>query len=144
MKTLITADRYHDFSYGHRVYGHESVCGEFHGHNGRVYFTIQAPELDEVGRVMDFAIIKTLLCQWIEDNWDHKFLLYEKDFLLPVCEEAGIPGIISVPFNPTSENMAGYLVEEVGPKQLQGTGAKLVKAVFEETRKCSATVKLGE
>jgi hypothetical protein len=47
--------------------------------------------------------------------------------------------IVFVPFNPTAENMARYLLEVIGPQQLVGTGVGLVSVTVEETRKCSAS-----
>lgn len=135
---MITATRYHDFSAGHRVYGHESKCAHLHGHNYRVHFTVKGEELDAVGRVLDFSAIKEKLCNWLEDNWDHKFLAWEKD---PIGEELAKQdpaGVVIVPFNPTAENMARYLVEVVGPAQLEHTGVKLIHVAIDETRKCSA------
>ncbi|HET9130028.1 MAG TPA: 6-carboxytetrahydropterin synthase, partial [Terriglobia bacterium] len=73
------AKRYHDISCGHRVYGHESKCAHLHGHNYRVHFVCEAEQLDQVGRVIDFSEIKHRLCEWLEDNWDHKFLMWEQD-----------------------------------------------------------------
>jgi 6-pyruvoyltetrahydropterin/6-carboxytetrahydropterin synthase len=150
------AERIHDFSYGHRVHNHESKCAHMHGHNGRVLFTVSAPELDFVGRVMDFSVIKEKLCNWLEDNWDHKFLAWQDDdFMAEIFKE--LPGkvafkavqmfqgsIVWVPFNPTAENMAQYLLEVIGPEQLQGTGCTLVEVRIEETRKCSATASLSD
>jgi 6-pyruvoyltetrahydropterin/6-carboxytetrahydropterin synthase len=134
-----TAERYHDFSYGHRVHGHEGKCRHLHGHNGRVTFVVEAADgLDDVGRVMDFSVIKAKLCQWLEDNWDHKFLVWEEDPLALYLLELD-PTVVRVPFNPTAENMAQHLVEAVAPLQLEGTGCRLISAQFEETRKCSAT-----
>jgi len=134
-----TADRYHDFSYGHRVYQHESKCAHLHGHNGRAHFTI-APEkgLDSIGRVMDFSVIKTLLCEWLEDQWDHKFLVWENDPWAAQLSSID-PTVVIVPFNPTAENMAQYLVEVIAPQQLAGTGCVLIACRFEETRKCAAS-----
>lgn len=162
MKT--TASRYHDFSYGHRVSGHESKCRHLHGHNGRVHFTVQAEQLDGVGRVMDFSVIKEKLCMWVEDNWDHKFLAWEHDSLIGSMFLAGVSSanrilsqgpdadaqdaqmcresIVFVPFNPTAELMAEYLLKMVGPMQLAGTGVTLIEVTIEETRKCQATVHL--
>ena len=71
----ITATRYHDISCGHRVSGHESKCQFLHGHNYRFHFTVEGSKLDALGRVMDFGVIKSILCEWLEENWDHKFLL---------------------------------------------------------------------
>ena len=46
---------------------------------------------------------------------------------------------VKLPFNPTAENMAQYLVETVAPEMLKGSGVTLHKCVVEETRKCSAS-----
>lgn len=136
---MTIAERYHDFCAGHRVAGHENKCAHLHGHNYRVHFKVAAPQLDTVGRIMDFSVIKEKLCMWLEDNWDHKFLLWEYD---PLHEDLKrlVPGdIITVPFNPTAENMARYLVEDIAVDQLAGTGCVLIECKIEETRKCSAT-----
>lgn len=137
----ITADRYHDISCGHRVYQHESKCAHAHGHNYRVHFVIDAPQLDSIGRVLDFSVIKSHLCMWLEDNWDHHFLLWESDpWVGPM--QAMDPTIVIVPFNPTAENMASHLLNIVGPAQLKDTGARLLSVRIEETRKCSASAHL--
>jgi 6-pyruvoyltetrahydropterin/6-carboxytetrahydropterin synthase len=138
-----TAKRYHDFSCGHRVFGHESKCAHLHGHNYRVTFTCAASELDSVGRVIDFSAIKAFLCDWLEENWDHCFLLWNIDPLLQPLTDMDPDGVVSVPFNPTAENMAQFLVEFVGPQQLRGTGIRLVHCEVEETRKCSATYEVA-
>lgn len=134
----ICIERYHDFCAGHRVYGHESKCAHLHGHNYRVTFTCTAAKLDKVGRVIDFSVVKDLLCEWLEVNWDHRFLVWEKDpmcsYLLDLDRH-----VVRVPFNPTAENMAEYLVTHVGPRMLAGTAVQLKKVVVEETRKCSAS-----
>lgn len=139
----IQAIRYHDFSTGHRVYGHESKCSHLHGHNYRITFYVEAPELDKVGRVMDFSVIKTLLCEWLEENWDHKFLVYKEDPWAKTLQEIDPCGTVVVDFNPTAENMGNYLIRKVGPEVLEGTDVVLVKVNVEETRKCSVDVTLG-
>jgi 6-pyruvoyltetrahydropterin/6-carboxytetrahydropterin synthase len=158
MTVTITAERYHDFSCGHRVHGHESKCAHLHGHNYRVTFVCQAAKLDDVGRVLDFSAIKERLCVWCEVNWDHKFLAWDQDdhmTSISVALNDRVTGktpdtevvmfnesIVWTPFNPTAENMARYLLDVIGPQQLAGTGVRLVKVIMEETRKCSATAKL--
>ena len=134
---MIFAERYHDISCGHRVYGHESKCAHFHGHNYRVHFRVEG-SLDAIGRVMDFSVIKEKLCMWLEDNWDHKFLLWSQDPAVSTMAASDPAGLVVVPFNPTAENMAEYLVNFIGPLQLEGTGVVLTKVVVEETRKCAA------
>lgn len=137
----MAAHRYHDFSYGHRVYGHESKCAHLHGHNGRVTFYCEADILDTVGRVIDFSEIKHL-ANWVEANWDHKFLVWEQDPFSHVLQQVDPDGVVLVPFNPTSENCAEYLLKKVGPLILHGKGVDLVKVEFMETRKCGVTFEI--
>lgn len=133
---MITATRYHDFSAGHRVVGHENKCAWLHGHNYRIHFTIAGKQLDRVGRVLDFGVINALLCQWLEARWDHRFLVWEQDPWLQSLIAID-QNVCVVPFNPTAENMAKYLVSEVGPQVLPNE-LLLVRVLVEETRKCSA------
>lgn len=167
---MIIARREHEFSYGHRVVGHEGKCKQLHGHNATVIFYVEPYTgtsnalLDSVGRVVDFSEIKARLCQWLEDNWDHKFLMWEEDPLilgdidgeglgLLYGENGNIAallpniGVVTVPFNPTAENMAKYLVEEVGPKvfiyaAIRPLPIRLVAVEFFETKKCSVFYRL--
>lgn len=141
MSPVITAERYHDISCGHRVVGHEGKCRTLHGHNYRVHFVVGAPQLDLLGRVLDFSAIKEKLCMWIEDHWDHRLLIWERDPMLSGLEKID-PSIVVVTFNPTAENMAHFLLKQVGPAQLRDTGITLMEVRVEETRKCTATAKL--
>lgn len=138
--TIITATRYHDISCGHRVYGHEGKCQHLHGHNYRFHFTISAP-MDALGRVLDFGVIKRDLCMWLEDNWDHRFLLWDMDPSAAALRAID-PAVVLVPFNPTAENMASFMVEIVGPEELRSSFATLVTCTVEETAKCCATATL--
>lgn len=138
---MITAERYHDISCGHRVHGHESKCAHLHGHNYRVHFTVRpvaGAGLDAVGRVLDFSVIKARLCQWLEDHWDHRFLVWSQDPWYPDLKLLDPLGVVAVPFNPTAERMAQWLLEVEGPAQLQGTGCELIVVRVEETSKCAA------
>lgn len=138
---MITANRYHDISCGHRVVGHEGKCRHLHGHNYRVHFVCAADGLDSVGRVIDFSVIKAKLCMWLEDEWDHKMLLWREDPMLPELRQLD-PTVVELPFNPTAENLALHLINEIAPAMLRGTGVRCIKCVIDETRKCSAQVTL--
>jgi 6-pyruvoyltetrahydropterin/6-carboxytetrahydropterin synthase len=136
----VVATRYHDFSAGHKVTGHENKCRHLHGHNYRIHFTVQLDTgLDDIGRVLDFSAIKDRLCDWLEAQWDHRFLIYEDDPDVAVLHRHFPNDVVVTPFNPTAENMARHLVYTVAPVALQGTGCELVRCVVEETRKCQAT-----
>lgn len=137
-----SVSRYHDISAGHRVVGHESKCKSLHGHNYRIHFTCTAEDVDHIGRVIDFGVIKQKLCMWVEKYWDHKMLLHQDDPYLYLLYEDIVKDVYIVPFNPTAENMARFLVQRIGPIQLEDTGVVLQKVVIEETRKCSAEFSL--
>ncbi|MEX3859655.1 6-pyruvoyl tetrahydropterin synthase family protein [Paraburkholderia sp. BR10923] len=135
---MLTVTRYHDISCGHRVYGHEGKCAHLHGHNYRIHFSCESDALDALGRVIDFGAIKSKLCVWLEENWDHRMLLWIEDPLYVSLREYD-PTIVKLPFNPTAESMAAYLTTVIGPALLGGTGVRLKSVCVEETRKCSAT-----
>jgi len=157
---MITCERYHDFSCGHRVVGHEGKCVGLHGHNYRIHFAAALSDvsdsgLDDIGRVVDFSVLKTTMCDWLERKWDHNMLLWEEDPMLEILRRAtwAFPNdraahqlsasLVPVPFNPTAENMAIYLLNTVGPLLLAGSGVFLTSVRVEETRKCSATATLS-
>jgi 6-pyruvoyltetrahydropterin/6-carboxytetrahydropterin synthase len=91
---------------------------------------------------MDFSVIKQKLCLWLEEEWDHKFLIWSKHEIARVLYSLDTHGVVLTPFNPTAENMGLYLLEEVAPVVLAGTGCRLTHVRVEETRKCSAEVHL--
>lgn len=136
MKYII--ERYHDISCGHRVYNHEGKCKNLHGHNYRFNFFCEAPKLDSIGRVIDFDEIKKRLCNWLEENFDHKMLIWSEDPVFSDLQKIDST-VTSVPFNPTAECLAEYMVKTIGPQQLKDTGITLVKCTVNETSKCSAS-----
>ena len=138
-----TITRTHDFDAGHRVCGHESKCAHLHGHRYTVAFTVQTESLDEIGRIIDFSVIKGLLCQWLEDHWDHRMLLWCHDPFLERMQDID-PHVVALPLNPTAENLAIILLQDIGPRQLAGTGVTLVTVTVNETAKCSATFSLSK
>ncbi|MBQ7739364.1 MAG: 6-carboxytetrahydropterin synthase [Desulfovibrionaceae bacterium] len=114
---MITVTKKHTISSAHRLYDYNGQCERLHGHNYQIVITLTAPSLNHLGMIIDFADIKSILIRSLEEIWDHKTLLYEKD---PLCDKlAQILDDGSVhpcSFNPTAENMAKYLGEEFFPK----------------------------
>lgn len=146
--TKIKVSRQHEICMGHRVVGHEGKCRHLHGHNYTFVFYCEsvAPEgeddgvgnLDDIGRVVDFSVIKTTLCQWLEDNWDHHTILDADDPMLGILTKAD-PTVIAVPFNPTAENIGAYLLRSVAPDVLPDN-IRLTSVTVQETAKCCAHV----
>ncbi len=70
-----------------------SKCTNLHGHNWIVDVYLRSETLDQNGMIMDFTHIKAK----IQDRLDHQ-----------VINEV-------VDFNPTAENMARFICEELAP-----------------------------
>ncbi|HNX38562.1 MAG TPA: 6-carboxytetrahydropterin synthase QueD [Candidatus Cloacimonadota bacterium] len=85
------------FSAAHRLCGYDGACSQLHGHNWKVRVGIACSCLDEIGMALDYGIIKKAL-QSILEELDHKYL-----------NELEVLGGL----NPTSENLARYIFEEM-------------------------------
>lgn len=140
---MITCTRRVQFCAGHRVYKHESKCSNFHGHNYVALFEATCPSLDAIGRVIDFSVLKDKIGGWIDVFWDHGFIYWAQD------REAG-DALATLPNqktfvmsnNPTAENMAKYLLNEICPELLGGTGVVITKVTIWETENCYAVATL--
>lgn len=148
MTNLVTAVRRLQFCAGHRVYKHESKCRHLHGHNYQVFLHARplvvsesSDGLDELGRVIDFSVLKQRFVGWIEENWDHGFIVFDQD-LEALNLLKSLPGqkIYVLNANPTAENMALHLLNDIGPKLLAGENVELSKIVLWETENCFVEV----
>ena len=109
---MITITRKLEFDSGHRVLGHEGKCKNLHGHHYVAEITIRAPDLDGIGRVIDFGEVKRLVGSWIDKFWDHNMLLHPDDPQLQhLIKTEPIAPYIMKRGNPTAENMAAELGE---------------------------------
>jgi 6-pyruvoyltetrahydropterin/6-carboxytetrahydropterin synthase len=110
---------------------------------------VSAKQTDDVGRVVDFSVLKDRVGGWIDAHWDHAFLHHHADtavtLALAYFEDYEGVGFVQkrhvLPFNPTAENMASYLLDVVCPEVLEGTGVRVVEVTMWETENCFATAK---
>ncbi len=129
-----------EFPAGHRLMNHEGGCKDLHGHNYSVEITVEGDKLDEVGRVIDFDVIRDLIYGWILDHWDHGFLLNRHDTEViaaigPYCK-AGKPYLMDS--NPTAENIALELYRMASPV-LASYPVRIVSVRVQEMEGCWAT-----
>ncbi len=100
---------------------------------------------DSVGRVVDFAELKVRCKGWLDEHWDHSFLISHEDENAKAALEMVKPTRYFVlPYNPTAENMARYLLEEACPALLAGTGGRAVRVRIWETDESYAEAALDE
>lgn len=77
----------------HFLRGHEGKCKNLHGHTWRIEAAIMSDQLDEIGMVADFTVLKRQLKEFLS-TIDHICL---ND--LPFFKEV----------NPTTENISKYI-----------------------------------
>ncbi len=131
---------------GHRVRGHEGKCRSLHGHRYVIEFTVCGPELDHLGRVVDFTVVKQALGTWLDREWDHAMVLWESDPVAALYDNDGpLSGhkVCLVPFNPTAENMAEYLLNAIAPNWLTEP-LVCTQVVVRETPNCWAKATLDD
>ncbi len=128
-----------EFDAAHRVMNHESKCKNLHGHRYVIEASFAAKGLDTLGRVIDFGVIREVLGQWIDDNWDHATVLFAQDEKLgkAISDQTG-QKIFYLPSNPTAENMADYLLHEVCPALFSKHDVTCVRLRLYETPNCYA------
>jgi|ERR1017187_9628036 6-pyruvoyltetrahydropterin/6-carboxytetrahydropterin synthase len=85
------------FSAGHALRGYKGKCENPHGHNYKVRLTVQGPQLDSIGLLFDFVQLKQVL-HGVINGMDHKYLNDQPPF---------------IELNPSAENIAKYLYDEV-------------------------------
>lgn len=130
-----TCTRRLEFDAAHRVMRHESKCRNLHGHRYVVDITCAAPELDQLGRVVDFGVVKTLVGTFIDERWDHGCLLHKDDHeLLELCERNGWR-VYTLASNPTAETLAETLHSLAGTI-LASVGIEVVAVRVYETPNC--------
>lgn len=121
---------------GHRLLLHESACQNVHGHRYVFDITVSASKLDEVGRVVDFSVIKNVVGPWLDGNWDHAFIAQEGDPIIDWLRERGMR-LFVMDVAPTAENLAAHLLE-VARSLLSGRGVRVDKVRCYETPNCWA------
>lgn len=136
---MISCTRKIEFDAAHRVFGHKGRCYRFHGHRYVIEATFVAKRLSELGMVIDFSDIKSILGGWVEQNWDHNTILsiVDKQFGDQVIKNID-QKIYYLEENPTAENMAKHLLIEVCPKIFANSNIKCIKIKLYETPNCYA------
>lgn len=162
MTHIVTCTRRLEWDSGHRVLGHEGKCRHLHGHRYAAEITVEAANLNELGMVVDFSVVKGIVGAWIDQYWDHNMLLHPEDPLAKLYRMPTLyaiqediqnemfkgknPYIMPADFpNPTAENIARVLLIQC--QRILPTTLLTSKVRVYETPNCyaeaSTLVRLG-
>ncbi len=134
-----TITRRFTFDAAHRVLGHEGKCRHLHGHRYVAEVTVKASELNRLGMVIDFSVIKERVGGWIDEHLDHNIILNPADPLVALLLGSKVqrPYVMmaSAP-NPTAENIA-QVIYECGVDSLPDSITVVVVKLW-ETDNCYA------
>ena len=140
---MVECTRRIEFDAGHRVMGHENKCKYLHGHRYVLEITARASELDSLGRVVDFGVLKSIMKEWIDENLDHNVILDKKDRALGdvIAKETG-QNIYYLKSNPTAENIALHIKSDIIPLLFTKDSFDIVKLRLYETPNAYVEVNL--
>ena len=110
------------FSAGHALRGYKGKCENVHGHNYRCQVTVEGEQLDSTGLLVDFVELKRVVHS-VLDRLDHQWLNEFPPFDV---------------LNPSAENIARYIYEEVSKGLGQTEATRLAFVKLWETDTASA------
>ena len=111
------------FEAAHFIKNYPGKCARLHGHNWIVEAIVEGNELNELGILIDFKILKTELNKILEE-FDHRFLNE-----LEIFAEK----------NPTAENLAKEIFEKLSASEIFTGNAKLKAVKVHESPKSCVT-----
>jgi 6-pyruvoyltetrahydropterin/6-carboxytetrahydropterin synthase len=101
------------FAAAHNLRDYHGKCEDLHGHNYKVRVVVEGQELDSTGLLYDFVHLKQVI-QAVIRSLDHKYL----NELAPFDA-----------LNPSAENIAKHIYEEMAKHLLKSPNAARVSGV---------------
>ena len=121
MKNLYELTVRAEFEAAHKIENYPGKCARLHGHNWIVEAIVKGSELNELGILVDFKILKTELKK-VLDELDHQYLNELEIFAKK---------------SPTAENLAKIIFEKLSESEIFKTNAKLSAVkVYESPKSC--------
>lgn len=110
-----------EFEAAHKIKDYPGKCARLHGHNWIVEAIVRGSELNALGILIDFKILKSELKK-VLDKLDHQYL-NELEFFAKK--------------NPTAENLSKIIFEELSASEIFSDSAKLFAVkVYESQKSC--------
>jgi 6-pyruvoyltetrahydropterin/6-carboxytetrahydropterin synthase len=103
------------FDAGHRLLKYRGKCESPHGHTFKAEIVLSSEKIDQMGFVVDFVQLRDEIGAWIDENWDHAFLIngQDQELLRALNSLTEKKIFVFQNENPTAEVMAKYLYDHV-------------------------------
>jgi len=119
------------FETAHALKGYDGLCKHIHGHSYELLVSIIGdPISDEsspkLGMVMDFGDLKKIVKEEVVNKMDHSLVLNEKGSKAEALKRSDemFERVITVPYQPTSENMLIDFAARIKPRLPNGIELK--------------------
>ena len=106
------------FEMSHVLEGYDGPCSQIHGHSYRLFVTVKGtpsadPSDPKLGMVMDFGLLKQIVNTLVISRYDHALMIRETEGNKAFIEtlRSRFTRIITVPYQPTCENLIAYFAE---------------------------------
>lgn len=141
MATFISTKKFTGFPCTHRQWRAKSHCRFVHGYSREFYFEFACTNLTVEQWVMDFGGLKKVKA-WLEEMFDHTFLVAADDPYLEKFKELDQAGVIQLRVLPNAgmEGTAEYVFEHVNKivHDLTDGRVRVTKVEVRENEKNSA------
>lgn len=146
MNNLIRVTRHEEFETAHLLPGYNGGCGRLHGHSYKIEVTVEGPQTEPWGMVVDFKDLKEAIKECVPD---HKFVYCEADEIskdiATVLAKHNIECQV-YSFMTTAENMVKYYAETIEKYIQRSLGYEYVEVIevkLWETTNSYATYRKG-
>lgn len=141
MSEFTSTKRFKGFPCTHRQWRAESHCRFVHGYSREFYFEFACSELTKEEWVMDFGGLKEVK-SWLEDMFDHTFLVSSDDPFLKDFQELDKKGVLQLRVLPNAgmEGTAKFVYDHVNEIVKKSTSNRvwIKKVEVKENEKNSA------
>jgi len=110
------------FDAAHFLKGYQGKCAQIHGHTWKVEVKVRGSQLDQVGMLLDFSLLKARLKE-ITKKLDHTLINETSEFLHS---------------NPTAENISKYIYDQFH-QFTQKYGVRVYSVTIWESPNAAAT-----
>ena len=125
-----------EFDAGHQLLKHEGKCAHTHGHRYRVRLVVRGKQLDGVGRVIDFGVLKAVMGGWLDEHLDHGFIAERGDPIIDYLRTHEKKHFV-MDEPPTAENLA-RLIYRKAVELLSAHAIEVVRVTIAETPNAGA------